>query len=193
MYDPALFRDIARPVPLGRLRSPALDPMWRLAHITQKRREKNVFAMRTLSCGVLPKQKTALSTHPFRATCVYKQAQTYQPMKYETAYAGRYRKHHKHTAAILASGEGPVIAKKYAKRSQKVCFFLPPKPDTEKIPKTTGAPAAFSGYTSNSISRSSRDRDFQASAPGMMDSATPFLASCRPKIFSSTVFWQISL
>ena len=142
MYDPALFRDIARPVPLGRLRSPALDPMWRLAHITQKRREKNVFAMRTLSCGVLPKQKTALSTHPFRATCVYKQAQTYQPMKYETAYAGRYRKHHKHTAAILASGEGPVIAKNTQKRRRKDTFPSPRSPILKKFPGN-GRPRRF--------------------------------------------------
>ncbi len=48
-------------------------------------------------------------------------------------------------------------------------------------------------YTSNSISKSSRVSDFQASWPGMMASATPRFMSCSFRIFSSTVFSQISL
>ena len=54
-------------------------------------------------------------------------------------------------------------------------------------------PASFGVYTSNNISRSSRVRDFQESWPGMTASATPRFISCNLRIFSSTVFWQISL
>ena len=51
----------------------------------------------------------------------------------------------------------------------------------------------FLFYTSKSISKSSRVSDFHESCPGMTASATPRFISCNLRIFSSTVFWQISL
>ncbi|GFH63411.1 MAG: hypothetical protein ZNDK_1182 [Candidatus Desulfovibrio kirbyi] len=48
-------------------------------------------------------------------------------------------------------------------------------------------------YTSNSTSRASRVNVFHVSCPKMTASAMPRLLSCSFRIFSSTVFWQISL